>query len=92
MNPQEAKEVLIHILHSIYNLKKAATEETLPMLKKCYDALVWGTAATEKQIKKKPSPDNTYYGVGKCPLCGAVFLDKSTNYCGNCGQALDWSL
>ena len=23
--------------------------------------------------------------------CGAVVFDKLTNYCGNCGQALDWS-
>lgn len=22
--------------------------------------------------------------------CGAVVFDKLTNYCGNCGQALDW--
>ena len=23
--------------------------------------------------------------------CGAVVFDKLTNYCGNCGQALDWN-
>lgn len=47
--------------------------------------------AIEKQISKKPLEENRYYGNGKCPNCGAVFLDKSTHYCGNCGQALDWS-
>lgn len=47
--------------------------------------------ALEKQLPKKPIPDNRYYGNGICPSCKAVFTDKSTKYCGNCGQALDWS-
>ena len=46
--------------------------------------------ALEKQIPKKPLEETKFYGNGKCPSCGAVFMDKSTNYCGNCGQALDW--
>lgn len=47
-------------------------------------------AALTKQLPVKPFPENRYFGIGKCPMCGAVFMDKSTNYCGNCGQALDW--
>lgn len=43
-----------------------------------------------KQIPQKPLPEERYYGVGKCPTCNAVFLNTTTNYCGNCGQALDW--
>ena len=46
--------------------------------------------ALKKQLPVKPDPENRYYGNGKCPICGVVFLDKSTNYCGNCGQALKW--
>lgn len=46
--------------------------------------------ALEKQIPKKLLAETKYYGIGKCPRCGAVFLDQTTNYCGNCGQALDW--
>lgn len=46
--------------------------------------------ALEKQIPKKPLPEEKIYGNGICPSCGAYFLDKSTKYCGNCGQALDW--
>lgn len=46
--------------------------------------------AIEKQIPKAPLPEARYYGHGKCPRCAAVFLDKSTCYCGNCGQALAW--
>ena len=44
-----------------------------------------------KGIAKYPLPDHRYYGNGQCPVCRAVFMDKSTNFCGNCGQALDWS-
>ena len=47
-------------------------------------------SALEKQVPQKPLEETKFYGNGKCPSCGAVFMDKSTNYCGNCGQALDW--
>lgn len=47
--------------------------------------------ALEKQIPKKPLEEKRYYGIGKCPTCNAVFMDNTTNYCGNCGQAIDWS-
>ena len=43
--------------------------------------------ALEKQIPYKPQKYQQY--DGKCK-CGAIFLDKSTNYCGHCGQKLDW--
>ena len=43
----------------------------------------------EKQIPKKPD-DGVF-----CPVCGGVNLwDSSSNglnYCGDCGQKLDWS-
>ena len=35
-------------------------------------------------------PDKRYFGVGVCPSCGVVFLDKNTPFCGRCGQALEW--
>lgn len=48
--------------------------------------------ALKKQIPKNPIPDNRYLvGNRMCPSCKAVFMYKSTKYCGNCGQALDWS-
>lgn len=49
-------------------------------------------AAIKKQIPKKPliswdSMTGRYY----CPNCkGGIVVDKS-NYCADCGQALDWS-
>lgn len=46
--------------------------------------------ALEKQIAKKPKPDKKFYGFGFCPTCNACFMDNLTNYCGNCGQKLDW--
>lgn len=44
--------------------------------------------AREKEIPFKPVTFKLY--AGKCK-CGAVFLDNLTQYCGNCGQRLDWS-
>lgn len=41
----------------------------------------------ERETPYKPKPVNGYEGLCKC---GAVFLDRLTNYCGNCGQRLDW--
>lgn len=49
------------------------------------------TAITRFFVKRKPKPETRYYGNGRCPNCDAVFMDKSTRFCGNCGQALDWS-
>lgn len=47
--------------------------------------------AAEKQIPFRPDQENLIAGIGRCK-CGAEFLDKSTNYCGNCGQKLDWGM
>lgn len=47
-------------------------------------------AAMEKQKSFKPVTKKLVCGVGKCK-CGVEFLDRKTNYCGNCGQKLDWS-
>lgn len=44
----------------------------------------------KKQIPYKPTINKLLVGVGRC-RCGAEFLDKNTNNCGNCGQMLDWS-
>ena len=55
---------------------------------KCMDKLI---EAARFRIPRKPEIENRYYGVGRCPSCSVAFRDKSTNFCGNCGQALDWS-
>ena len=45
---------------------------------------------TDKFKPFKPYTDKLRAGIARC-RCGVEFLDKSTKYCGNCGQALDWS-
>ena len=45
--------------------------------------------ALNKQIPFTPETNNLKVGLGRCK-CGAEFLDKLTNYCGNCGQAIDF--
>ncbi len=64
--------------------QSAQKEENLEFAKVVKEAL-------EKQIAQKPLPEEKFYGNGKCPNCNAVFLDRSTNFCGHCGQKLDWS-
>jgi|GEM_PF-3593168 len=44
-------------------------------------------SALEKQMPFKPAERKGF--EGKCK-CGVVFLDRATNYCGNCGQKLNW--
>ena len=30
--------------------------------------------------------------IQKCPKCGEIIMEvNNKNYCGNCGQAIDWS-
>lgn len=42
--------------------------------------------AIAKQIPMIVTPEQRYYGIGRCPRCDVVFTDSSTKYCGNCGQ------
>lgn len=53
-----------------------------------HKACMVGIEAIDKQTPYKPKSYKQY--SGKCK-CGAVFLDKKTSYCGNCGQRIDWS-
>lgn len=46
--------------------------------------------AMERQEPFKPETTRLTIGIGRCK-CGVEFLDRKTNYCGNCGQKLDWS-
>ena len=45
--------------------------------------------ALDKQIPFEPETYDLKIGVGRCK-CGVEFMDKKTNYCGNCGQKLRW--
>jgi hypothetical protein len=53
------------------------------------DAIEIAIETLEKQIPYKPTERKGF--EGKCK-CGVVFLDRLTNYCGNCGQKLDWEV
>lgn len=65
------------------NAEQEATEKEMRFLTTAFVIL-------NVRTPKKPLPEERYYGNGKCPCCNAVFLDKATRFCGNCGQALDW--
>ena len=89
MTPQETiKQLNILLSRERYLLGCSSDEHQRSQM---IEALEVAKRAVEKQILKKVLPDSKYYGNGICPNCNAVFVDKSTNFCGNCGQALDWS-
>lgn len=48
--------------------------------------------ALKKQVPEKVLPEKKFYGNGICPSCDVYFVDKTTDFCGNCGQALDWEV
>ncbi len=66
-------------------MEKDISEE----LKKCFEIDIYAALieAIKKQIPYKPKYYKDYPGQCKC---GALFLDKKTKYCGNCGQKLSW--
>ena len=47
--------------------------------------------ALEKQIPKKVIFQSGFKGLRCCPCCNVRFIDWGMKYCGECGQALDWS-
>lgn len=52
------------------------------------EALSMACNALEKQIPKKPKDTDWLY----CPSCGIVLdVIEQKNYCGDCGQKIDWS-
>lgn len=49
------------------------------------------TERNQLRAYREPQKVNPYkYYAGQCPRCDVVFLDNSTHFCGNCGQALAW--
>lgn len=62
------------------------------------EALKMVEGALEKQIPKKPIGKEVigvsmsgYKHKGNCPKCSSSVRQYTSNYCPNCGQALDWS-
>ena len=50
-------------------------------------------SALEKQIPKKPIEKEFVEDVSLnyCPCCNVRFIGWGMKFCGECGQALDWS-
>ena len=51
--------------------------------------------ALEKQMPKKLQNIHRFRGrekcVGTCPTCGYACCSDYGDYCGGCGQAIDWT-
>ncbi len=56
------------------------------------EALEMAVEALEKQIPKKVKQTfKNEYDLVYCPRCGVRFIQYGKPFCGECGQALDWS-
>ncbi len=56
------------------------------------EALEMAVEALEKQIPKKVTlVFKNDYDLVYCPRCGVRFIQYGKPFCGECGQALDWS-
>jgi hypothetical protein len=64
---------------------RAGIEATECEVKK--DLYQTAISALEKQIPKKAIPCSLNSTWTKCPVCGDTYIDE---YCGKCGQQLDW--
>jgi hypothetical protein len=54
-------------------------------------ALHLAMAALEKQVPIKVVFQSEFEGLRYCPCCNVRFIGWGMKYCGECGQALDWS-
>ena len=45
----------------------------------------------QKPIKLEKFCGRSYPNLCKCPTCKTVYIQGVEKFCGNCGQALDWS-
>ena len=76
MTPQEAIEIITNAIQT--DNMTAEQDKALAIVQK----------ALEKQIAKKPADYDGKIKVGFCPDCESVV---TSDFCDNCGQALDWS-
>ena len=89
MTIEEAKEQLWELIHDRESFIVGDNDEEI--YRKDIEALEKALEILEKQIPKKPKK-------GVCPNCSSRHVYAATltkaecfEFCGNCGQALDWS-
>lgn len=91
MKIEEARKFLDGELLAITLEYGVSSETQKKRLESKFAALNLAVGAIDKQIPKKPNR-------GVCPSCGSRHIYAATltkaecfKFCGNCGQALDWS-
>lgn len=78
-------------LHEISTMTYMETKDDISMRisKYCYHILV---IALDKQIPKNPvvKKIDDDIKLNYCPCCNVRFFRSGMNYCGECGQSLEW--
>ena len=88
MDNQEARGILANLYSLIL------TDGSIQLVNKRIEVLGMAIEALEKQIPKKLQNIHRFRGrekcVGTCPTCGYACCSDYGDYCGGCGQAIDW--
>lgn len=87
MTPQEAIERIDLLIGTEKLFIKISTMGEISHSQNI-EALEMAKKAVEKQIAKKPADYDGKIKSGLCPDCESVV---TSDFCDNCGQALDWS-
>ena len=102
MTVEEAIKILSKdtSLEAVEELKYHAGFNRDKVIEQIQEAMTMGAEALKKQISKKPcSAEDNFMGYKRCPNCNKFFdadeeyyLKYSDwDYCGKCGQRIDWS-
>ena len=89
MTPEKAIACINDVLSSTINFDESLEYE---MTSYDIDWLEEAKKALEKQNPKKVKQIfKNDYDLVYCPRCGVRFIQYGKPFCGECGQALDWS-
>ena len=92
---EEAKK-MCEKLHKLFSVATEAGEELVAIKNIPVEYLGFAIESLEKQIPKKMNDIDEYEEdelCGYCPQCNKLQSNLwNENFCGVCGQAIDWSV
>ena len=86
----EAIKIVINSQHNSMLLSKPFLMDIIKFYSAAYDELKQQVLPIER-VPLKPIREARQNIILRCPVCRAV-IEKSTKFCGNCGQAIKWGV
>lgn len=94
LTKEECLEAFNHILHCDRDTCSWISDAYRNDFSTLYELINEHFELKEKATPKKliEMSKESYDTIGICPYCGVwCYMEYHDEYCGNCGQALDWS-